>query len=99
MSTRAFRIDPPPGAPVEISVDGRPLTAYPGESIAAALLAAGQPVFRRAPHSGAARGMFCGIGVCFECLVTVNGVRGVRACVTPVQPGMVIWTRSPEGLE
>ncbi len=57
--------------------------------MAAALLAAGLRVWRHTP-SGAPRGIFCGMGVCFDCLVTVDDLADQRACVTPVRPGMQV---------
>lgn len=79
------------GAPLTIIVDGVPLTAFAGETVAGALLASGRRAWRRTQH-GHSRGIFCGIGVCFDCLVTVNGVPNVRACLTPVEKGMIIQT-------
>jgi D-hydroxyproline dehydrogenase subunit gamma len=75
------------GHPFEITFNGKPLTAYPGETIAAVLLAAGIRVFRHTPLSGARRGPFCGMGLCFDCLVSVNGQPNQRACHTYAQPG------------
>jgi predicted molibdopterin-dependent oxidoreductase YjgC len=72
-----------------IEVDGQQVPALGGQTVAAALIASGRRVFRRAP-SGAARGLFCGMGVCFECLVTVEGLGEVRACITHARPGMKI---------
>jgi predicted molibdopterin-dependent oxidoreductase YjgC len=77
------------GELVELEVDGQPITARSGRSIAAALLEQGEPRLRRSP-SGAPRGVYCGIGVCFECRVHVEGRGTVRACVTPVEDGMRI---------
>jgi predicted molibdopterin-dependent oxidoreductase YjgC len=79
------------GQAVTITVDGDPLSAYMGETIAGALLAAGRKAWRRTSH-GQPRGIFCGIGLCFDCLVTVNGTPNVRACLTPVAAGMVVDT-------
>jgi aerobic-type carbon monoxide dehydrogenase small subunit (CoxS/CutS family) len=76
---------------IELTVDGEPLRAHPGQSIAAALLAAGRPVLRESP-GGQPRGVYCGIGVCQECRVHADG-RVVRACVTPVAAGMRVTTR------
>jgi predicted molibdopterin-dependent oxidoreductase YjgC len=76
---------------VEIDVDGAPVTAFEGESIATALLAAGFRAFRRT-ESGAPRGPFCNMGVCFECLVTIDGERWHRACRTVVREGMHVET-------
>jgi aerobic-type carbon monoxide dehydrogenase small subunit (CoxS/CutS family) len=75
------------GEPFTIHVNGSPVTAYPGETIAAVLLAQGWRIFRHAPLSGEPRGPFCGMGLCFDCLVTVNGQPNVRACLTLAQPG------------
>jgi predicted molibdopterin-dependent oxidoreductase YjgC len=79
------------GQAIPITVDGVPLPAYEGETIAGALLASGRRAWRRTRH-GQPRGIFCGIGLCFDCLVTVNGTPNVRSCLTPVKPGMVVET-------
>jgi predicted molibdopterin-dependent oxidoreductase YjgC len=76
---------------VELTVDGEPLTAPAGQSIAAVLINAGRPTLRQSP-SGQPRGIYCGIGVCQECRVLVEGVGVVRACVTPVDAGMAVST-------
>ena len=65
---------------------GRPYTAYPGETIGAALLAAGVRQLRATRVEDAPRGLLCGIGSCFDCLVVVDGQAGQRACLTPVTP-------------
>ncbi len=79
------------GKAVTILVDGVSLPAYAGETIAGALLASGRRAWRHTRHDQS-RGLFCGIGVCFDCLVTVNGTPNVRACLTPVAEGMVVET-------
>lgn len=81
------------GAPVTIVVDGAPLQAFAGETIAGALLSSGRRAWRHT-RRGQSRGLFCGIGVCFDCLVTVNGTPQVRACLTPVAEGMVVQTQA-----
>lgn len=68
--------------------EGRELPARAGESLAAALLAAGELVFRETPVGGAPRGPLCLMGACFDCLVVVDGVQNVQACMTPVKPGL-----------
>ncbi len=73
-------IEPDPAAPVAISVDGETLTGLAGQSIAGVMLASGRMSWRTTAVRRRPRGVFCGIGVCFDCLVTVNGVRDVRAC-------------------
>lgn len=75
------------GIPFNIQVNGKPVIAYPGETIAAVMLAAGWHVFRHTALSGEPRGPFCGMGLCFDCLVTLNGQQNVRSCVTFAQPG------------
>ena len=79
------------GRSVTVTVDGEPISAYQGETLAAALLAAGRRAFRHTVPGGHPRGIFCGIGMCFDCLVTVDGGQ-IRACVTPVQDGMQVST-------
>ena len=79
------------GRPIEIEVDGAPVQAFEGETIATALIASGRKVLRYTA-SGAPRGIFCGMGACFECVVEVNGDLSVRSCVTPVRAGMRIRT-------
>ena len=77
------------GARVRVSFDGRPLDLPEGANLAAALLAAGVPVFRRTPISGAPRAPFCMMGACFDCLVEIDGtVR--QACMLEVAEGMEI---------
>lgn len=77
--------------PVTLIVNGRPVRAERGDSVAGALLSHGTWQFRRSV-SGEARGPLCGMGICFECLVTVNGVPQVRACLEPVEDGMRVDT-------
>jgi predicted molibdopterin-dependent oxidoreductase YjgC len=76
---------------VTLSVDGEPLEATEGQSLAAALLAVGRPTLRPSP-SGEPRGVYCGIGICQECRVHVAGQGVVRACVTPVARDMRVTT-------
>lgn len=64
---------------IHIEVDGTPVEGLAGQSIAALLLATGRTSWRRT-RTGRPRGVFCGIGTCFDCVVTVNGLRDVRAC-------------------
>ena len=78
------------GEPVTIWLDGERIEARAGESVAAALLAAGTRDFRTTPVSGAARGPWCMIGACFDCLVEIDGDASVQACMTPVREGMRI---------
>lgn len=84
------------GKQIEIRLDGEPMVAYEGETVAAALIASGVHAFRHTAKLGAPRGIFCGMGICFDCLMTVNGVPNVRACVTPVESGMVVQTQQEQ---
>ena len=76
------------GRALSILVDGQELVAYEGESLAAALLASGRRFTRWTARAGEPRGYFCGMGVCQDCLVTVDGLPNVRACMMPVREGL-----------
>ncbi|HTW70017.1 MAG TPA: (2Fe-2S)-binding protein [Acetobacteraceae bacterium] len=89
-----FRRLPDPGAEeITVSIDGVPATVRAGDSVAAALLAAGRMQCRTTPVSGAPRGPYCLMGVCFECLVEIDGVGNRQACMVRVAPGMQIATQ------
>jgi hypothetical protein len=77
---------------VDIIVDGRAITATSGVSLTAALVSGGRWATGRNPVSGAPRGPFCGMGVCFECEVDVDGRGPARACLIRIRPGMVVHT-------
>ena len=79
----------PAGPPIRAHFDGREIEAQAGETIAAALAASDIVAVRQA-RSGAPRGPFCGMGVCFDCLVTVDGRPSQRACLTKIEAGMDI---------
>jgi predicted molibdopterin-dependent oxidoreductase YjgC len=75
-----------------IDFDGMPIAARAGISVGAALTDAGIRSWRSTRIGGASRGLFCGIGVCFDCLITVDGVPNQRACLVPVADGMRLTT-------
>jgi sarcosine oxidase subunit alpha len=75
---------------MQIAVDGRAVDCHAGQTIAAAMLAAGIRRFRT-DLAGAPRGLFCNMGSCGECMVRL-GARRVRACLTPVAAGMIVTT-------
>ena len=77
-------------APVEVFIDGRSVAAREGDTVSAALLASGLDVRRATAVSGAPRLPYCMMGVCFDCLVTVDGVGNRQGCLVPVSPGMKI---------
>jgi len=79
------------GPEVRLSIDGETVLAYEGETVATALLTAGQRAFRHTV-AGQPRGIFCGIGICYDCLVSIDGLGNVRACVTRVREGMKVFT-------
>jgi predicted molibdopterin-dependent oxidoreductase YjgC len=81
------------GAAFTVEVDGRLLPAHEGESVLGVLWAAGVRSLRETAIKGEPRGFLCGMGTCFDCLVTVDGRLNVRACLEPVRPGMRIETR------
>lgn len=76
------------GQTLRFEVDGKPVTAFAGETVAAALLASGDAVLRHTAKRGRPRGVFCGMGVCFDCAMVIDGRPNVRACVTPAREGM-----------
>jgi len=77
---------------------GRPIRGQEGESIAAALLAAGIHVTRTSVISGMARGPYCLMGACFECLAVVDGKPGVQTCMREVRDGMRVEPQVPRTL-
>lgn len=85
--------EPQPGEALAITVDGQPLEALPGQSVAAALMADGRDSWRTTRSGDRGRGVFCGIGSCFDCLVVVNGLPDVRACQRVVQAGDRVETQ------
>jgi predicted molibdopterin-dependent oxidoreductase YjgC len=75
-----------------ILIDGVSVQAQEGDSVAAAMLAAGHMISRKSPVSGAPRAPFCLMGACFECLVTIDGVGNRQGCMISVRDGMRIET-------
>lgn len=69
---------------------GRRLLAREGDSVAAALLANGCGPFRSTPVSASPRAPWCMMGVCFDCLVEIDGIANRQACLVPVADGMRI---------
>lgn len=80
-------------APLALTVDGRSVRARTGDTVAAALLAAGLDHCRTTPVSGAPRAPYCMMGVCFECLVTIDGTGNRQACLVTVRDGMAVETQ------
>jgi D-hydroxyproline dehydrogenase subunit gamma len=78
---------------VSVTINDKTVRARNGDSVAAALLAAGLTHCRTTPVSGAPRAPYCMMGVCFECLVTIDGVGNRQGCLIPVHEGMRIATQ------
>jgi aerobic-type carbon monoxide dehydrogenase small subunit (CoxS/CutS family) len=84
------------GAALTFTMNGVAVQGYEGETIATALLAAGRAALR-VTLTGAPRGIYCGRGICHDCLVTVDGEPNVRACVTVVRSRMCVETQTGLG--
>jgi aerobic-type carbon monoxide dehydrogenase small subunit (CoxS/CutS family) len=76
---------------IELTLNGKSITVEDGTTVAAAILNSGALRFRRTV-TGKERGPLCGMGVCFECRVTIDGVRHRRSCLVPATDGMVVET-------
>ncbi len=85
-------VSPTPLQDFTITVDGQAVPAKAGQTVAAVLLAAGRRAWN-CSASGTPRGVFCGMGVCYDCVVTIEGLPEQRACITPAVPGMQVETR------
>lgn len=89
-----FRRLPESGAAtLRFTIDGEAATARAGDSVAAAMMANGRAACRETPVSGAARGPYCLMGVCFDCLVVIDGVGNRQGCLVPVAEGMRVETQ------
>ena len=82
---------------VTFSYNNREIEAYKGETIAAALHAAGIKKLRNSPEGERPRGLFCAIGNCSSCLMEVDGIPNVKTCVTRVEEGMVVKEQRGKG--
>ena len=76
----ARRIEGNRGTPVTFTFNGQLIKAFEGETIAAALLASGVRMLRETDRRGEPRGLFCNMGICFDCLVEIDGATNQRAC-------------------
>ena len=84
------------GQQFEITVDGEKIIAYEGETVGAALMAAGQRTLRYTNKKEQPRGLYCGIGLCQECRMVINGVANTQACQTLAAPGCQIETQKSD---
>tara|TARA_R110002072_G_scaffold176934_5_gene332789 strand:+ start:4211 stop:4546 length:336 start_codon:yes stop_codon:yes gene_type:complete len=74
----------------DITLDGQTVTLQAGDSLTTAFLLSDRPQTRTTPLSGAARAPYCAMGVCFDCLITLDGRPNQQACLIEAQPGMVV---------
>jgi len=86
------------GRKVKFTFEGRQLTGYEGEPIAAALHASGIKVLGRSSRLNRARGFFCAIGNCSSCLMEVDGEPNVRTCVVELREGMNVRRQRGKGV-
>ena len=84
------KLHDPGAAALTVFIDGRPVTAERGESVAAVLLRQPEGWSRTTPVSQSPRAPYCMMGVCFECLVEMDGQGSLQSCMTPVRDGMRI---------
>ena len=82
---------------LEFFVDGKPVPALEGETVAAAMIAAGLLTSRFTASKGERRGYYCGMGVCWECVMVVDGQRSIRTCRTFARPDMYVETQVDAG--
>jgi D-hydroxyproline dehydrogenase subunit gamma len=85
------------GKPVNVFVDGKEMQAYEGETVLAALWVANEHTLHITARLHEQRGFFCGIGICFDCIVTIDGRVNIRACLEPVRQGMKIERQQDPG--
>ncbi|YBV94221.1 (2Fe-2S)-binding protein (plasmid) [Phyllobacteriaceae bacterium JZ32] len=78
---------------VSFTFDGMAVEAARGDTLAAALLAAGIETFRESVVGGEPRAPYCLMGVCFECLVTIDGIQNRQSCLVEVHEGMVVTSQ------
>lgn len=76
---------------ITVEVNGKPIRVAEGDMVSTAIALAGEAGFRVSVN-GEPRGPLCGMGICFECRVTIDGRAHCRACLTPCRPGMQVWT-------
>jgi predicted molibdopterin-dependent oxidoreductase YjgC len=81
------------GEALLLKVDGKPVRARAGDTVAGAMLAAGIDRFRTTPVTESPRAPYCLMGVCFDCLVTIDGVGSRQACLIEVREGMAVETQ------
>lgn len=85
-------------SPITFTFDGKTYEGYEGDTVASALLANGIRQLRVHEESGTTRGIYCNIGHCFECRLTIDDMPGVRACLTPIKSDMIVESGKMQAL-
>jgi predicted molibdopterin-dependent oxidoreductase YjgC len=85
------------GKKITLMVDGKEISAFDGEPLAVALMNAGIYVLRYTSKGNSPRGVFCALGRCTDCVMTVNGQPNTRTCITPSRDGMIVETQVGQG--
>lgn len=93
---RATEVGERSTASAHFSFDGESVPFVAGQTVGAALMAHGVSSWRTTRVQQRPRGLFCGIGVCFDCLLTVDGRRSQRACLVPAAPGVRVLSGDPD---
>jgi len=83
---------------IRVFLNGQSIEAVEGQSVGAFLLQQNERITRTTRFNEKPRGMFCGIGVCFDCLITVDGLINQRACMTNIRDGMSIESQQGSGI-
>ena len=94
--THSLRMEGERGKPFVFTFNGEPISAFEGETIAAALMGSGIRALRLTEREAQPRGLFCNMGVCFDCLVEVDGRPNQRACQVPVAEGIQVKSQHPK---
>jgi predicted molibdopterin-dependent oxidoreductase YjgC len=79
---------------ISFTYNGETLSGEPGQTIAAVLIKNGNRVLRSTRFGGEERSIFCGIGICFDCVVTINGISNQRSCLVEIVEGMKVESNS-----
>jgi succinate dehydrogenase/fumarate reductase-like Fe-S protein len=87
------------GTPVRFTFEGIEVEGVSGDTVAAALLAAGHRTLGQSAVAGAPRGPYCLMGACFDCMVQIDGVPHRQACMVQIAPGMQVRRMPPIGLD
>lgn len=93
MGRRRVKDEPSSEPEPRLVVDGTPIAVHAGDTIGSAMMRAGILVTRTS-RLGTPRGLFCGIGICYDCLVVADGRPNVRACLEPALPGGTVETQA-----